>query len=104
MRSLVASRLDGMVQEVASLAITEQKALGHDPKKLVGSGEEPGQLREQPVWGMDSYTRYNIRLALEDSEPFASVIASLETDKDRAAKTKGVAIAPFDADPSNPKH
>ena len=27
----------------------------------------------------------------------------LETDKDRAAKTKGVAIAPFDADPSNPK-
>ena len=76
-RSLVASRLDGMVQEVASRAFIDRGTLGKPPKVLNAGG----QLREQPVWGMDSYSRYNVRLALEDSAPFREVIATLETGK-----------------------
>ena len=105
MRSLVASRLDGLIQEVASRAVEETGALLQPPLQLraprppstvplssadfdpppptlsAASGsasvEGAAALREQPVWGLDAYTRHNIRLVLEDDPSFQALVAAL---------------------------
>jgi hypothetical protein len=63
-------------------------------------------LREQPVWGLDAYTRHNVRLALESDAPFQALAASLGAGGGRGGALSGaphgVAIAAFRADPKQP--
>ena len=61
----MASRVDGILQEVLVRACDEAGTMRQNPKAL-----EPACLREQPVWGLDAFTRMSIRLTLEDSDEF----------------------------------
>lgn len=91
-RSVVASRLDGLVQEVAANVCDEAGTLVKEPKVLSDSS-----LKEQPVWGLDAYTRYNIRMTLEGNAEFRRIIDA--TQEAQQGEETCVVMSALEPDP-----
>ena len=64
-RTQIVALLDLLTAEVCDRVLNDKQVLGVPPLAL---GQE---IEEAPVWGVDSYTRRSIELAIKDEIPSA---------------------------------